>query len=146
MFKIERVEKEMWVNEFSKHAHISVFDKDESVNEHGCDYALIVTHEDSPVVYTTIKNAAPGCVVLEFGGSFPRFRGSRLVYPAYVSILEHLKRDHDAAFMIVRNDNKPMLKFALKSNFRVTGISFNAKGAPLLEHKLTFDKEMSHGC
>lgn len=140
-FNLVHIPKEKWVQDFAKHVHLSVFGKDESEKEEGLDYALFITHLENPVIYTTIKEAGKKTAVLEYGGSFPDYRASHLTYTAFVYLVERLKETYDHVFMIIRNDNFSMLKFALKSKFKITGISTQESGAPLLEHRLTFDKE-----
>lgn len=129
---------EKWA-EYSKEAHLLCFGEVRVVEMDRISFALLATDEEKPVAYMTIQELDGLTVYLQHGGSFPETRGSANSWRAYVSMLNHLKEmGYTRAGTYIENTNKPMLKFAMKAGWLITGIR-TFEGSVLLEHQLKFE-------
>jgi hypothetical protein len=141
-FQIHQLHKSQWDELYAKNAHECVFEEPHDPESSRADYALLVVRPDldQPVIYVTIKELTSKTAAIEYGGSFPAHRGSPLTYRAYEAVIDFMKEKYQQVHMLIRNDNRPMLKFALKSGFMITGVSVGAGNALLTEHTLDFKK------
>jgi hypothetical protein len=141
---IHKLKKEHWDEVYAKNAHEAVFAETYNPASSRADFALLVVRKDldEPVLYATVQEVNGLSVTLEYGGSFPNHRGSPITFKAYEAILDMLRESYEQAYMMIRNDNRSMLKFALKKGFLVTGVSVGAQGALLLEHTLNLKEKV----
>lgn len=123
--KIEFYEREYWLEHFELHAHAAVFEPGVSRNEGGFHFALMVVDEetDTPIIYVTCLKTTAGGVFIEYGGSFPDFRGSMKVLRAFRAVNEWFKINlFKYAMLATRNTNAAMNKLALADDYFVTGV------------------------
>lgn len=133
MISVKRVEKTDW-QLLAKNAHEVVFREAWPDNFERIDYALLTTDaEDKLVQYATIRETDAISAYIQYGGSFPDYRGSVSSYRSFRAIIDHLFEQYKNVSFLVENTNLPMLKFALKEHFIIIGIR-NFKNQIMLEH------------
>lgn len=131
--KVVKVEKYAWKS-MSEEAHRICFSEVKPVGRERVDFALLVTNDDDfPLGYTTCKELDSETIYLQFGGCFPGTKDSVLAFKSYVAGIEFLKKDYKNVCFYVKNDNFAMLKFAMKTGFKIIGVK-NRNGDILLEH------------
>lgn len=134
-YKVIKIPKEDWNKEFARNAHISVFDSEFDTELHPMDFAYLVADENEAMIsYCTLREMNKDQVVMDFGGTFPDFRGSAKAFPSFIAMLERLKQSYKRAIFVTNNENYPMLKFGLKAGFKITGMSLSDKVGLLIEH------------
>jgi len=134
-YQVLEVPQDVWNEKYAKNAHISVFEEGYNPDEHSCDFALLVSKDDTLISYSTIKNLTPENVCMEYGGSFPTHRGSTHVLQTFLVMLDYLKqKGKKEVYYVTTNENYPMLKFGLFAGFKITGMTLSKKGKLLLEH------------
>lgn len=125
----------------SEQAHSICFNEIRDPSLDRISFALLATDENQPTAYMTCKELDSETIYLQYGGSFPSVKGTCGSYRSYLAMLNHLMTmGYKRAGTYIENTNTPMLKFALKAGWIITGIrTFN--GSVLLEHQLNFSKE-----
>lgn len=134
-YKVIKIPKEEWNEKFARNAHISVFDAEFDPALHPMDFAYLVADEkENMISYCTLREMNKDNVVLDFGGTFPDYRGSVKAFPSFIAILDSLKQHYKRAVFVIHNENWAMLKFANKARFKITGTSLSDKVGLLIEH------------
>lgn len=132
--EVVNIDRKTWLEKYSKNAYMSVFGReDHDLQEASLfDAALMVMDEESncPIIYTTIKQTTAKSVFIEFGGSFPDYRGTAKVKPAFEKLCAYLK-EAGAEFVTLstKNTNIAMNRLALSVGFIPSGMNFNKEGA-----------------
>lgn len=123
---------------FSRDAHKIAFGEIKEPSSDRIDYALlVVSREDKPAAYVTCREHDSRTVYWQFGGTMPGTRGGVGAFRAFEAMVEFARPHYDRVTCLIENTNTPMLKMAMKANFRVVGIR-TYKGSILLEHLLEF--------
>lgn len=111
--------------EMAENAHVAVFDETWDKNLERITFALLmVDKEDQIISYATAQEIDKETVYLQYGGAFPKFRGSPVVYKSFCEMVDFLKKSYKTIRTYVENVNYPMLKFYMKNNFLVTGVRY----------------------
>lgn len=142
--KVVTIDRETWLSKSYENAHKAVFgDEPVDMNESLFDAALLVIDEeaDVPIIYTTVKQTTASQVFIEYGGSFPDYRGSPKVKPAFELLCNFL---HEAGAsrvsLATKNTNIPMQRLALSTGFTPWGMTFGKTGL-FLEYIKSFQEE-----
>lgn len=123
--------REEWLEKYSKVAYHAVFQEDpEGIKESLFDYAFsTVDEKECPIIYTTIKQMSETTIYIEHGGSFPDYRGSSLVKPAFQMMCDAwMENGAKTVTLATRYDNVAMQKLALHTGFLPYGMFTNEKG------------------
>jgi len=141
--KIIPIARDVWLEKYSDDAYITVFGEEPTITKESLfDAAFLVIDEekDTPIVYMTMKQISTKGVFIEHGGSFPEFRGSPKVRPAFRYLLDYLHSAGSRTIsLITRNTNTAMQKLALATGFICTGCNYNGEGL-FLEYTLKFNE------
>jgi hypothetical protein len=137
--KVERISAVNWAI-LSENAHLTVFGKHKPANLERVDYALLVVRDHTPLIYVTCRELDGESLYWQFGGALPGTRGSIHTLRAIQTALDWAQARYKRVTMLVENNNRAMLKMAMKVGFLVVGIR-NFQGSILLEHLLEFKKE-----
>lgn len=130
---IKRIEKEDW-KLLASQAHESVFDETWDADLERHDYVLVTVDEDNTLIqYATIHEADRDSAWLQYGGSFPKYRGSISALQSFKTILKYLFEKYLYVSFYTENTNAPMLKFGIKEGFLIIGARI-FKGKLMLEH------------
>lgn len=137
--QIDRVE---WIKNFQNDAYKKVFEDDDtsSMDRSLFDHAFVVVDDktEMPIIYNTIKQSSTDSVFIEFGGSFPEYRGSMKVKPAFKILLDMYKNGGaKVVHLNTKNTNVAMQKLALSTGFTQFGVHLSA-GNLFLEYALIF--------
>lgn len=130
--KLVFMAREQWQH-YSEHAHKISFGEIGYEKLDRCDYALMVVDDEKPLMYATIKELDAESAYLQRGGAMPETKGTANSYRTYEMILDYLKTNYKYISMRIENNNFPMLKFAMKSGFKIEGITY-AKKKIYLDH------------
>jgi RimJ/RimL family protein N-acetyltransferase len=137
---IKAVSAAEWLK-LSEKAHSIVFGEFRPASKERFDYALIaIDPTDTLMGYITVRESDSDTAYWQFGGSFPSYRGSPYMFKAYAKAIEWSRGRYDRITTFIKNDNKPMLKFALHAGFKVVGVRA-FKGNVLLEQSIEFQGE-----
>lgn len=122
--------REQWKERYSKSAYESVFGETADLSESLFDYAFVVVDEhECPIIYTTIKQLSEKSLYIEHGGSFPDYRGSRKVLPAFKMLIDAwYNGGADRISLSTLATNVAMQKLALSAGFLPCGMFHNDKG------------------
>lgn len=131
------ISKESWMN-ISPYFHQMAFsNKDFSLIEN-IDFACSLVNDDTTLGYCTFRVLDKTHVYMQYGGAVDL--GAYLNFKAYLTLVEALKKEYMHITTLIKNDNVPMLKMAMKAGFRIVGIRF-IKNEIYLEHSI----EVNHG-
>lgn len=133
--EVLKIDSEHWISGFSENAHLAVFGEKKDRNLERIDFALLAVHDDIPISYVTCRELDKESIYWQYGGCVEKYRGSILSYRATEKLLFWCKQRYKRCAFYVENDNKAMLKTALKLGFKITGVR-NFKNVVLLEHLL----------
>jgi len=138
--KVTLFSRQEWLEYFGNDAHFSVFKESvgDTLNKSFFDAAAVVFDNTLPVIYTTVKQLSEDSVYLEFGGSFPEYRGSFKVLKAFKLLIETFK--NSGALMVgfaTKNDNVAMQKLGLGAGFLPCGFHTTKSGV-FIEYTLNF--------
>lgn len=137
MIKIDQLSRAQW-QELEKDAHGSVFGEVVPDNLTRVDFAMLAANElNQPILYATCRELDAESLYWQYGGSFPRFRGQKVVYTAFCEMISWTKKYYKRLSFLVENDNKAMLRLAMGGDFKIVGVR-NFKNKVLLEHALEF--------
>ncbi len=123
-FEASFLKKEEWIR-FSQDARLCVFDEIIDADQERLDFALIIADADTnkPIQYACFTEGDKYTLYLSYGGTFPPYRNTIYSFKAFLHMLEYLKkRGYTDLNFHTRNDNVSMLKFAMKTNFKIVGI------------------------
>ena len=87
------------------------------------DFACIFFYHNKPSGYATCYEHSSTIVYLQFGGAFPEYRSSRIVYFSYHQLIKKLLDKYSCLLTKIDSDNIPMLKLAFKCGWRIIGTS-----------------------
>lgn len=135
--KVVKLSSDEW-KMYAEDAHLICFNERMSAELNRIDFALVVHEGDVPLAYTTCREFDANTVYMQFGGAFPSVRGTLKSFQCYMKMLEALKSHYKRATTLIENNNIPMLKFAMKAGFLITGVRY-FKGSVLLEHLLDWE-------
>lgn len=135
---VEVLSSEVW-KELAKEAHLCCFGELRPSTMDRISFALLTSEDEKPLGYLTARELDSESVYLQYGGAFPDTRGTINSLKVYKSMLLKLKEiGFIRATTYIENINKPMLKFAMKCGWTITGLR-TFKNAILLEHQIEFD-------
>lgn len=133
MIGIRKINKEDW-KELASNAHLAVFNEVWTPEKERIDYALLTVDENDMLIqYATIRESDFETSYIQYGGSFPEYKGSIQAYQSFKAILDWLYERYKNVSFLTMNRNWPMLKFAIKEKFAVVGMR-NFNGYIMLEH------------
>jgi hypothetical protein len=125
-------------SELAEEAHLLCFNEVRDCSMDRIDFALYTTDGNKPLAYMTCKELDSETIYLQYGGSFPETQGTANSFRAYNQMLFRLKElGYKRAGTYIENTNKPMLKFAMKAGWLITGLR-NFENTLLLEHTIKF--------
>lgn len=128
--------KEEWAA-YSANAHLSVFKEIHDANQDRIDFALLAADENQTLIlYCTFCELDRDSVYMQFGGSFPPYRGSPETYRGFCEFVSRLSKQYKHLYFHVEHSNFAMLKFAIKMECKIVGVSRARTGRILLEHHL----------
>lgn len=134
-----QVEKETWLENFSESAHKIAFNEIFEKQRNRLDYALLVVSEDDvPIGYITVRELDSDSCYWQFGGAMPNIIKTVGSWKAYQACIEWASTRYKRIATHIENTNAVMLKFAAKAGFKIVGVR-NFKGSILLEHLMEFD-------
>ena len=108
--------------EFSFHAHKTVFKELRTNETDRVDFALVVGNGSVPETYCTCLELDKDSVYLQHGGSFPGTQGNGKTVKNFMSMHEYLwEKGFKRISFIAENNNVPMIKIGLKTNFKIIG-------------------------
>lgn len=114
-------------------AHLVCFGETTPKDFDRYDYALIVEDENgTPLCYSTIRELDADSCYMKHGGAFPSSKGTINSFLSYEKMIDFLKNKYKNINTLIENKNTPMIKFAMKVGFLVTGVR-NFKGCVLVE-------------
>lgn len=139
---VTRVSKEEWAEKFYAAAHAAVFKEFMGPDDERISFAILVIdpEKDEPIMYATICEPKKDSAYINYGGSFPPYRGSTKAVKAFKKIVSELFETHSEISYHCENINVPMLKLGIKSGFRVIGLTYTKSHKILLEHSLERDR------
>jgi hypothetical protein len=135
---------EQWKT-LSADAHKSVFHEIMPEGRERLDLVIMmVTKDDAGFVqrihgYITCRELDSDSLYLIYGGAFPGTHSTSLSFPAYSTAIAWAKKKYKKIGMLVENTNAPMLKFAMKSGFLITGLRVY-EGKIMLENSMDGEK------
>lgn len=136
--RVVQINKEDWAK-VSEDAHLVVFSEVKRSDTDRIDFALMVENREGfPMFYATCRELDSTSMYFQYGGSFPGTKDTVYSLRAFQAILRWVKEHgYERIGYFVQNDNLAMLKLAMKTGFKITGVR-NFKGHILLEHILEF--------
>lgn len=134
--KVVALSPDEW-QQMSAEAHLVCFGERRDPSMDRIDLVLMAVDEE-PLAYMTIRELDSETAYLQYGGAFPSAKGTTTSFRSYMAMLEHLKMaGYKRAGTYIENTNKPMLKFAMKAGWTITGLR-TFEGSVLLEHQMNF--------
>lgn len=131
--EVKKISKEEW-KVLAVNAHLAVFNEEWTADKERIDFALLTVDEDGKVIqYATIREMDSESSYLQYGGSFPDYRGKVQSVHSFKSILDWLFLEYKNVSFFTENTNWPMLKFAIREKFRVICVR-TFKNHVMLEH------------
>lgn len=110
----------------AENAHLVVFEEKWDKELERIDFALVMVKKETNelIAYTTCQIIAPKTIYLQYGGAFPKYKGTAISFLAFQEMLKDLKNQYSKIVTLVENTNYPMLKFYMKEYFTITGIRY----------------------
>lgn len=130
---VKRIEKDEWYA-MAGSAHEIVFQETWSADKERIDYTLLTVDPKNVLVqYATIKEVDSESAYIQYGGSFPHYKGTATALHSFKAMLDYLFKRYKRVSFLTQNKNFPMLKFAIHEKFYIVGARmFN--GGLYLEH------------
>ncbi len=126
--------KEEWGQRFAEHARKIVFSEAGARALERPDFGMLVIQDGQPVAYATFKEPDAKSLHLSYGGVFPDWRGKKIASRAFAVGFKWARaQGYERVTFFVENQNTKMLKLAIDSGFRITGLRI-WDGRVLLEH------------
>lgn len=142
MVRVERVEGDRWLAEFSANAHLAVFNEHMPPGLDRIDFALLAVQklggEDKATAYLTARELDSESVYMKHGGVFESIKGTVYSIQTYRAFIKYLIERYERITTLVENTNVAYLKFALALGFLIIGVR-TFKGSIFLE--LHLEKE-----
>jgi len=139
---VKFVNNEGW-EKLAADAHLICFNETIHPMQQRVDYALICVDDDNiPMGYMTCRELDTACVYWQHGGAFEGTKGTIKSFKIYNAMADWHKERYSFISTLVRNDNLPMLKMAMKVGFRVTGTR-TFQGLVYLEHTIYVEKNIN---
>lgn len=130
---VKRIEKEAW-HVLAGPAHEAVFKEAWEADAERIDFTLITTDPNNTLVqYATIRELDCDTAYIQYGGSFPSYRGTTVAFDSFRAILAWLFEHYKGVTFLTQNNNYAMLKFAIKERFEIVGMR-TFRGNIMLEH------------
>lgn len=133
MIEVQQIPASKWVDTFSENSHAAVFGERLDPTLQRIDFALIAGNGRELITYATCKELDSESLYFQYGGSYPKYRGSPMVSQAFGDMIKWVEERYKRLSFLVENDNKRMLRLAAKHDFKICGIR-HFKGKVLLEH------------
>lgn len=130
---IVRISKEEWKEKYAEKTHTEVFNTPWTKDFERLDFALLTFEGDSKVQFATVRELDKETAYIQYGGSFPDYRGSINSWKSFGVVLDYLDKDYKGVGFLTENTNFPMLKFAIKKEFAIVGVRV-VNGRIYLEH------------
>lgn len=141
--RVVLIDRETWLRDCARNAHKAVFDEDTSFEEGAFTTAMLVIDDsaNTPIIYMTFHEVQKKAVFVEYGGSFPPYRGNPKVYRAFNHANEWFRLSgYSRVGMITRNTNTAMNKLAIHAGYIVVGMQFQNQKF-YLEHSKNLGEE-----
>lgn len=122
---VKKVTPQVWKG-LAEAAHVAVFDESWDAKLETIDFALLMVSRDSDriISYATFQKLDSMEVYIQYGGAFPIYLGTPMVFTSFRKMLETLKLEYRKISTLVENNNLVMLKFYMKEGFLTTGIRY----------------------
>lgn len=136
--KVQKLDKETW-KLLSEGVHRIVFRENRPPETERVDFALIVEDaEGVPASYSTCREFDAETLYWQYGGSFPGTKGTINSLKNFQAMVRWAKEaGYKRLTFLVENTNFAMLKLALITEFKITGVRVYQQHV-LLEHLLEF--------
>lgn len=132
MINLKFYSKSEWL-EYSKQFHALVFDNSDFSEIENIDFACVMFDEDKAIGFATMRILDKYHVYMQYGGSLDKTNYTNL--KGYLKVIEALKENFLNITTLIENNNKTMIKFAMKAGFEIIGIRYK-KGSIYLEHSI----------
>lgn len=130
---VKAINKQDW-RTLAVGAHLAVFNETWTPDRERIDFALLtVDEENKMIMYATIREMDSQSAYIQYGGSFPDYRGSVHSIDSFRAILKWLFDHYVNVSFFTENTNWAMLKFAIREKFRVI-CTRTFDGHVMLEH------------
>lgn len=122
--------------DLAENAHTAVFKEYWNKNLERIDFALLMVKKetDEVVSYATVQIRDSNSAYLQYGGAFPKFQGTPIIFLSFQEMLKTLKKEYKKITTLVENNNYAMLRFYIKEYFKIIGIRY-FKNHILLVHQ-----------
>lgn len=116
----------------SEQLYHQIFNQQRNSEIDRIDFACVFFYGDKPSGYVSCYEHSSKVLYMQFGGAFPEYRNSSLVYKSYRQLVEQMLTKYDCLRMRVDRDNIPMLKLAFKCGWKIVGTIFDESCQRLL--------------
>jgi len=137
MINLNFYTKDEW-QEYSKQFHALVFNNSDFSDIENIDFACVVFDKDTAIGFSTMRVLDKYHVYMQYGGTLDKSNYTNL--KGYLKLIEALKDNFLNITTLIENNNKSMIKLAMKAGFEIIGIRYK-KGSIYLEHSI----EVKHG-
>lgn len=120
-------------------SHFVVFNENRDPSLNRIDFALLMVDKklDQPAGFVTIRELDKDSIYWQFGGIVPQYRKSINALQIFEHTIEWCKKDYKRITMLIKNDNFPMLKFAIYAKAKIIGCRI-FHGEVYVEHLIEF--------
>lgn len=119
MITVKQISRFDW-HALAANAHLAVFNENWTPEKERIDFTLLTVDEDNKMIqYATIREMDWESSYIQYGGSFPDYRGSINSVKSFRAILDWLFERYINVSFFTENTNWPMLKFAIREKFSV---------------------------
>jgi hypothetical protein len=131
-YEIKMVSAEQF-KPLSRNLYRKTFGKEYPKQEDRIDFACIFYHKGNPSGYATCYEHNSEVLYLQFGGSFPEYRNTRIVFVSYNMLIKRLLEKYHFLTTKVESENIPMLKMAFKCGWKINGTYLDSDKKLLVE-------------
>lgn len=128
----------------SENSHLAVFNEIRKPEWDRLDFAILVLVDKELVGYATVREFDHETAYLQYGGAFPKFKKTFMVYQCYMKLIRTLCEKYPRLMTYVENENINYLKLAMKAGFRIIGTRL-FHGMVLVELMLESAKNIPFG-
>lgn len=138
MIRVEKISADDWIkNKWSEKAHEIAFNEFRPSSVERISFALLACDGDAHLMYISCRENDSETLYWQFGGAFPGTKQTSLSWQSYNALLDWCKERYKRVIFLTLNTNVSMLKFGLKSGFKIVGLRC-WNGEILLEHAQEF--------
>jgi len=120
--ELKRLDSSDW-DVLSEKAHLVVFNEERPHWMNRIDYTMMFTEEGSVLGYITVKELDSESVYWQYGGVFPNAKNTPKSFECFSMAIKYSKDfGYKRVSMLVKNNNFPMLKFAISTEFMPIGV------------------------